>query len=449
MSIQILPSQGSISGRIGKGFAEGLTEQIPKQIERNRLTQGLQEMKKNPSVDPLDQLTQLYQSGATPEQISQIQPLLERANANREAQREANNISQNKTPVKNTAQKGNENVVGENTTLGNKNKKTPKKPSLITKGPQQASLNPILPLTTEEIKTQGAENRKNFPNKYKTQAEGEAEAIAQRNREIASQQAEINLGVTQKGLRNELENELAKRLGFDLQKGGFEQFTDVPGNYIKKVLDEEDTEIASGNKSTQEAAEDASKNIKDYASLRLANSTEGKKWMVSKDPKAVRSMVNNQKEGYKERGELKTFVNDLITNHNVTRPRAEYIAHPIKDNKELNNWLSKVKPESFFDKLGNMFTDTRNEDQARKIGRELPKYIGDNDSLGAIAVELDGKGLDGTAFIDEVRDLYKNNKIRLSPDQADELNTTGSLQPSIGDWFLFSLGDFGHLPEVL
>lgn len=440
----------SIAGRLGKGFGQGLSEQLPKEVDRYRLSQGLQNLQQNPSSDYVGQISQLYKSGATPEQVNQILPYLERANANREAQAQANTLGQEaSTPVQNNARKNQQNIPQSQSMQPDQTGKPNKAPGLITKGPQQARLNPILPLTANEVKSQGADLFKRYPNLYKTQGEAEAEAVRRRNADIANQNALIQQGEAQKDIRKELETEVASRLGFDLQKGGFDQFQDVPGNYIKKKIDEEDSEIASGKKTTLEAAEDASKDIRDYSEVRLANKTEGQKWMFSKTPKDVRSMINGQREEYAKRDELKTYVDDLITNHDVSRARANYVAYPIKENKELNNWLAKQKSKSFVDQLGDMFTDNKIEPKARELANELPKYISDNDSLGAIAVELEGKGYDGGAFLDEVRDLYKKGKIRLNQRQGEELNKTGSLMPSIGDWFLFSLGDFGTLPEVI
>ena len=72
-------SQGSLAGRLGSGLGQGLAEQIPKEVDRYRLAQGLKNIQQTKNASPIDQLSQLYRSGASPEQINQIIPYLRNA----------------------------------------------------------------------------------------------------------------------------------------------------------------------------------------------------------------------------------------------------------------------------------------------------------------------------------------------------------------------------------
>ncbi|HXQ38566.1 MAG TPA: hypothetical protein VN843_31485, partial [Anaerolineales bacterium] len=51
--------QGDIFGRIGTGVGKGLAEQVPKEIERNRLASGLQALGEQTSQDPIQAFSQL------------------------------------------------------------------------------------------------------------------------------------------------------------------------------------------------------------------------------------------------------------------------------------------------------------------------------------------------------------------------------------------------------
>ena len=47
--------QGDIFGRIGTGLAKGLSEQVPKEIERNRLATGLKNLGEQKNLTPFQQ----------------------------------------------------------------------------------------------------------------------------------------------------------------------------------------------------------------------------------------------------------------------------------------------------------------------------------------------------------------------------------------------------------
>ena len=44
--VQVIDTGGSVAGRIGKGFGQGLAEQLPKEIEKYRLSSGLNKLGK-------------------------------------------------------------------------------------------------------------------------------------------------------------------------------------------------------------------------------------------------------------------------------------------------------------------------------------------------------------------------------------------------------------------
>jgi hypothetical protein len=442
--------QGNIFGRIGSSFGQGLAESVPKGYDQGRLSNSLQQIQNSREpLTPIQQYQSLINGGANSEQIGQILPLLERHNANLDAKRQAEEFEKSRVaPTQSKPVDKNPSVIQpqQEQTPSNQNlNKTVERPkSLITSGPQQAALNIVRPLTNEERKVRGNKLRNDYPNLYKTQAEGEAAAENERNSEINQNLTEQNLGTNQKAIQDEFRKETARRLGLDTQKQGPEQFNAVPGSYIKKALDREEEKIANGEKTTNEAADDASEDIRKYADLRDANKKEGKKWFFSKNSRDVRSLINQQKQGYKERNEMNTFVDDLINNHDLSRAGAEYVAYPIKDNKNLNNWLANVKGQSFIERIA----DPLDEKKGRELASEVSKYLGDNDSLLAIALEMQGKGIDGGAFLDGVRQLYNDGKIKLNKHNIDELENTGTLSMSLGDLFLFNMGEFGNLKEV-
>jgi hypothetical protein len=201
--------------------------------------------------------------------------------------------------------------------------------------------------------------------------------------------------------------------------------------------------VAAGRKTTQQAAHDAAKDIKEYADLRLANKTEGSMPWYSASPKTTRETVESQRKGYAKRGELKTFVDDMIVNHGLSRARASYLAYPIKENKELNNFLSEQdKTFKAADPTG-----IRSTLKAQEIAKKMPA-LKENDSLLSIAAELDGKNINPNAFLAEVQKQFDEGKIALNNRQIEELQESRNFNVSTGDWWLLEMGKFGSLPRI-
>src|SRR6478752_4229054 len=69
--------QGDIFGRVGTGFAKGLAEQVPKEIERNRLSSGLKAFEQeHQNLNPMQQLARLSAiPGITPQTIQSFSDL--------------------------------------------------------------------------------------------------------------------------------------------------------------------------------------------------------------------------------------------------------------------------------------------------------------------------------------------------------------------------------------
>ncbi len=75
-------SQGSTLGRIGSGVGKGLAEQLPKEIERGRLAQGLEQFnKESANLSPLEQASKLFSiPGLTPQMVQVLPELLKQQN---------------------------------------------------------------------------------------------------------------------------------------------------------------------------------------------------------------------------------------------------------------------------------------------------------------------------------------------------------------------------------
>ena len=83
MGIQVLPdNQGGILQRIGRGLGAGLSSQLPQEIERQRLSKGLQNLSENyQNLDPVQQYFQLAQTpGGTTAMLQALPEVLKQQN---------------------------------------------------------------------------------------------------------------------------------------------------------------------------------------------------------------------------------------------------------------------------------------------------------------------------------------------------------------------------------
>ena len=67
-------SQGDVFGRIGTGLGQGLSEQIPKEIQHQRLSAGLQQLgNESANLSPTEFLTKAYSTyGITPQMVQSL-----------------------------------------------------------------------------------------------------------------------------------------------------------------------------------------------------------------------------------------------------------------------------------------------------------------------------------------------------------------------------------------
>lgn len=80
--VQILPSQPSVFGRLGQGLAKGLSETVPQEIERSRLSKGLQSLEKESGkLTPMQFITRAAAiPGVTPQTLQSLTELAKQQN---------------------------------------------------------------------------------------------------------------------------------------------------------------------------------------------------------------------------------------------------------------------------------------------------------------------------------------------------------------------------------
>ena len=420
--------QGNLFGRIGEGFGKGLAEQVPQEVERYRLSQGLKNFEKNSQTqNPLQQAISLYQiPGMNEEKTANLIRLSEEANARRQAIEQGqgskkppdqNNPSVAKIPFENKPQ---EEIP----------KRTGKK-SIVQPETERAMQTPILPPTIPQIKARSAELMTQFPQLYKTPAQGEAAAEAEFNRENAQKQAFQTAGQNQQALASQVKSAFDERLGKKLQKNGTETYSDVLGDIQNNFLNDAEDAVASGKMTSKEAGDHYSNEALDLAKSLGNLRALGEKSIWTGSRSANKQAIDEVRKKFEKLNHSEEFKDFLISSQDLSSPYASNIAFPITNNKEITSEYSKIKPSKYH-------TTSTEGIEERKFADKISKMIGEKDSLQTIALRLQEKNLDPQIFMTQIKNLYDDGKISLNKRQAREFEKGTTFIPSWGDMYLYS-----------
>ncbi len=419
-------------GRIGKAFGEGLSDQIPKEMEHQRLSSGLQKLADLADQGKLSPAQFLAKAsgtyGATP-QIVQSFGDLARQQAYNNAQSKEMAETQYKPNV-NTKVAGAEGEQSKGATQ-----------SITTTAPVEATTKPPIPPTFEERHNNAVKNfnadRAKYNNDFQN-AMGEQNQIvqAQQERNVALQNQRKGEQDVQKTVRGELQ-EIAKRANVEIPD-------DIYNGIENKALDD----VKSGKKSELEAAKDAREEMneisKQYQSLKTVGSTDH----ILKSAAATKTTLKNIREGFKKRGDLENLALGYIKDNNLSPGKAYYLAFDPSEDKELNNALFKLpemKPPITY-KRGFVEKDPDFiKQKTMEAAPELAKALGKEGSPLAVGEVLNSLGYDREAWIEYLSNNRK--KLDLSERQGRELSTPLNTFPTLNDNFLFWTSGLEKLVE--
>ena len=218
--MQVIKQNLGLFGRLGKGLGQSLSEQLPKEIERTRLSSGLRKLEQEKDLDPMQFLTRAIGiPGITPQAIESLGKLAQqrlKAQALSKFGEEENKPSV--FPEMGGAIAGKEGN-GENA------------PSITTRTPIEATLNPYIPKSFTDIQKRAAEmynaNPAFFQNdpsqaiQAATQEDAQEQAINQALQGQRTNEQNVQSTVTS-ALRNQFESLGAK----------------VPSNVYSKIENE-------------------------------------------------------------------------------------------------------------------------------------------------------------------------------------------------------------------
>lgn len=414
--------QANIFGRIGTGFGEGLAQQLPKEIERNRLAAGLNELSNQQGLTPFQQFAKLTSiPGITPQAIQSGSELLRQQG-----------IAQG---FRNTQGQGQQNplrgaIQNQSQPASSKNPQglQPESRGLVKPEKTKAALEPYIPKDRNQLLERAADLYEQNPQLYPNPEMAYQGAVQEDQQNQAISNAEQGARQSQIGVEDRLRNNLS-----DLRKQANAQ---IPDNVYQQVENDVIDMIGEG-KGELEATKEGQKKLDEISRQYSGLDRIGNWFAPLGNATATKRSLESLRSDFKKRDDLENFADQMVGRNGLSYAKAYYLAYPPHENKEVSkeiNALPKLKEKIGFEKG---FPDTilnRNESTAaaKKIGPIIKKT---GASPLAIAEELRQKGYDPDAFLDY---LVKNkDQLDFTGRQNRELDKTRNWYPSLNDLWLF------------
>lgn len=445
------PYAGNIFGRIGRGIGKSLAEQVPKEMERIRLSQGLKDLEsRGYGETPLQQASNLVGiPGMNPQMLQYFLPLLQAQQARQEqlggggggAVRDAS--TGNLPPVRSNraieapairegikAEEAQGQVAGAPT-------EEEKMVGLVTPDTIQAQLNPIVRKTPEEKWAEAQDLSRRMPGSYPLPQNALDFIERQENQAIAAQESLAAKGRDQMVAEAAVNGEFDDILGKFLQKEGNQTYGDVIGEYQQALREKAYDDVRRGMTPKAAGRKWADEGLHIAKSLQKLKTEADKMWTLqSPKPADLRSTIKSTAQEFRKRGLSQAFKNYLVAHNGLDAPHAALFSNPLNANKDMSAYIAKTP------KAVGAFTRGKekalSDQDYNKVAQGVVKRIKDTDSLQTIGLYLEDKGYDPNKFRAAVSELPEEEKRKLSNEQIQELQESFPRFASLGTHYLFT-----------
>ena len=441
--------QPSIFGRIGTGIGQGLSEQIPKEIERNRLKSGLKELSEKEGLTPFQQISGLLSiPGMTPQGVQSLEHILRYQNLSNAYKNRAGggNAQQGKeqqgsqanpnTPQSRTFGTG----MGQNLAEPNASRSTMRNEEAPAYGGKQLGEN-----AADE---RGLARFQNSPQERAAlinelvqdgflpdQAEKMADDIEARR--IAEGRTYDERRQQKRARIQEADDELTKSLETRLQKTGEGVYKDITGDMVQDLKSKMNRELVlHPEASTREIADNFSKRALALAQAKSEVSGIAQKTGIESIFQGDKNLIKLRafQKIFADAGNEKEYSRMLRDEMGLSPQGADVIAFPASDN--IKKYVSNYKPQHY--KSSTYVPDPERIDaNSRKAALEVADMISDKDSLLAIARILSEKDpyFNQRAFFEQ---LDENTNSRFNDRHKEEIGLgERDILPTWGDIKIF------------
>lgn len=326
-------SPGNIFGRIGTSIGKGLAESIPKEAERYRLSQALNEIGNNPNLNQFQRFAALASApGSTPQivqtggELLRQQQLMDAYKRSASGQQPEQNLSaqpkgtQNFRDIQFGGDKFQQQVSKSGQTIPSnypsREAEVQAERGAVRENPLQEKFIPAAPW--DQQKQEQAINE--AFNKGLATTFDQANAYANQQREFYEQapekyQQQLDY---RKKIDTEVDDRFDKELQTRLQKEGKETFKDIPGDLQLNIKKKARNAVATGKMTPEQAGEYYSKKALDLVknkgqALKIANRDFSDRILPHKKDEAIKNLQNIAKN-YKDMGADEDFYNFLTSN---------------------------------------------------------------------------------------------------------------------------------------
>ena len=417
-----LIKQGNIFGRIGSGIGKGLAEQVPKEIERGRLSSALKELGEQKDLTPFQQYAGLVGAAHEYPQVVQSGAELLKQQGIRNAYARNRNPEQMQQP-QNPPSSPNIQDVKFGKLLGQLERNTQQQqpqtipsnqsreqeayanPPAANENPLNSKFQPPVPWNQQR---DNAAIDEAFDRGYATTFP-EARAYADRQRELyqnAPEEYRKQLDY-RKGVDKDTDDLFDKHLQTRLQKEGKETFADVPGDLQLNIKKKARNSVSTGKMTPEQAAEYYSKKALDLVkdkgrALQIANRDVLDRILPQKKEESIKNLMHIAKN-YSDMGSDEDFYNFLKTDQlsqnglqegmGLSPGGAAIIQYPRTE--KVKSLINKTKISS-----------KNSGDSTRAFADDLFKIMTPQDSFLAIARQMKQQdpNFDEYAFFDYLRD---------------------------------------------
>jgi len=412
--------QGNIFGRIGTGIGKGLSEQLPKEVERGRLASGLEKLGNQKGLTPFQQFAGLAsQPGITPQMIESGTNLL-RQEARGRALSEGQGAPITKFPEQ----------PRQNTGIANGGSNVPS----ITKGPLLEKIQEGYKPRSEDEKFNAAGQKFNAnPAFYGNDPQ---KAIEYENQVDSTEEKRFLADETQYNRLSDIQKNVVNRLGDQSNRLN----TKVPAELYSKIEDE----AIRATKPRSEGGRGISEQqaMKEYgdklnnASRQFEKINQLDSWGIALRPSSetLRSIRQLQDE-MEKLGETDNAAQEFIKSGQVSPQLAYSVFEPVRRVPQMSNYIKKL-PE--LQKISGVVPPNISVRETMKVSPELAEFVKNNDKASPLAIsyELQKKGYDPSLFLQYINDNAR--ELNLRSRQSEQASTPLNTVPPWNDWWLSS-----------
>ncbi len=438
------PIRGNIWGRIGRGVAQGVSEQFPKEIERMRLAKGLEQFSKEENLTPLQSYAKLAAiPGITPEHLYTVVPLLRQ-----QMQREEGGKGRPPEPVPFPEKPSSISEMKPPEKYAGPAKEAGAKPTLKPIAVTQAQLTPFVAKSQDELYSEARELSRNNPNTYPTPADALPRVTADEQTRAANYKELRDVGNAADVTRTRLKNDLETYWGKE------KVLNSIPGTVQTKLLEDLEAQLADpNNKLTEQQLLNQFRRVgKDigYADTNLKERAAHKFLSGNYTPKKIVETIDQTRKPYKEAEATEEFKDNLINQFNLSEPVANYFSDP-PENKTINkiiNESARPKPTGYgVSSAHGHLSPSDVRKKTIEIADKITPHLKDSDSLLSYALSVNKKNLDSELFFERIKQNAATGMFQPSPRQRREMATGFPFFPTLGDFYILSITDQDKLLE--